>query len=187
MGAAERPTARARAHQAGEKKSPSAAIFDAQSIKVANHPGVRGYDAGKKIRGRKRHLVVDTLGLILGVKVTAASLSDRAGALAMLPDVLHAQPHLEVLFADAGYAGGTLAAQLRAHAAHPSLRLEIVKRSDPAPAGFHVQPKRWLVERTFGWLMQARRLVRDFETKPTSSEALIFAQASRIMLRQLAR
>lgn len=105
----------------------------------------------------------------------------------MLPEVLHAQPHLEVLFADAGYAGGTLAAQLRAHAAHPNLRLEIVKRSDPAPAGFHVQPKRWLVERTFGWLMQARRLVRDFQTKPTSSEALIFAQASRIMLRILAR
>jgi transposase len=148
---------------------------------------VRGYDAGKKIRGRKRHLVVDTLGLILGVTVTAASVSDRAGALEVLPGVLRAQPRLEVLFADAGYAGGTLAEQLRAHAAHPDLRLEIVKRGNPAPKGFAVQPKRWLVERTFGWLMQARRLARDYETKPTSSQALILAHASRIMLRRLAR
>jgi transposase len=132
-------------------------------------------------------LVVDTLGLILGVVVTAASVSDRAGALEVLPCVLSAQPRLEVLFADAGYAGGTLGEQLRAHAAHPDLRLEIVKRCDPAPKGFAVQPKRWLVERTFGWLMQARRLVRDYETKPSSSQALILAQASRIMLRRLAK
>lgn len=148
---------------------------------------MRGYDAGKKIRGRKRHLVVDTLGLLLGVVVTAASLSDRAGALQVLPDILRAQPRLEVLWADAGYAGGTLAEDLRAHAAHPGLRLEIIKRSDPAPKGFAVQPKRWIVERTLGWLMQARRLARDYETKPSSSQALVFAQASRIMLRRLAR
>lgn len=148
---------------------------------------MRGYDAGKKIRGRKRHLVVDTLGLVLGVVVTAASVSDRAGALEVLPEILRVQPRLEVLWADAGYAGGTLPEDLRAHAAHPGLRLEIIKRSDPAPKGFLVQPKRWLVERTFGWLMQARRLARDYETKPSSSQALIFAQASRIMLRRLAR
>jgi transposase len=131
--------------------------------------------------------VVDTLGLILGVAVTTASVSDRAGALEVLPGVLRSQPRLEVLFADAGYAGGTLAAQLRAHAAHPALRLEIVKRCAPAPKGFSVQPKRWLVERTFGWLMQARRLARDYETQPTSSRALLLAHASRIMLRRLAR
>ena len=131
--------------------------------------------------------MVDTLGLILGVVVTAASVSDRAGALEVLPGVLRSQPRLEVLFADAGYAGGTLAEQLRAHAAHPELRLEIVKRCNPALKGFAVQPKRWLVERTFGWLMQARRLARDYETKPTSSQALILAHASRIMLRRLAR
>ena len=148
---------------------------------------MRGYDAGKKIRGRKRHLVVDTLGLLLGVVVTAASLSDRAGALEVLPAILRAQPRLEMLWADAGYAGGTLAEELRAHAAHSGLRLEIIKRSDPAPKGFLVQPKRWIVERTLGWLMQARRLVRDYETKPSSSQALIFAQASRIMLRRLTR
>lgn len=148
---------------------------------------MRGYDAGKKIRGRKRHLVVDALGLLLGVVVPAASVSDRAGAREVLPDILRAQPRLEVLWADAGYAGGTLAEELRAHAAHPDLRLEIIKRCDPAPKGFAVQPKRWLVERTFGWLMHARRLARDYETKPSSSQALIFAQASRIMLRRLAR
>jgi transposase len=124
--------------------------------------------------------------LVLGVVVTAAGISDRAGALEVLPKILRAQPRLEVLWADAGYAGGTLAEDLRAHAAHPGLRLESIKRSDPAPKGFLLQPKRWLVERTFGWLMQARRLARDYETKPSSSQALIFAQASRIMLRRLA-
>ena len=112
--------------------------------------------------------MVDTLGLVLGVVVTAASVSDRAGALEVLPAILRVQPRLEVLWADAGYAGGTLPEDLRAHAAHPGLRLEIIKCSDPAPKGFLVQPKRRLVERTFGWLMQARRLARDYETKPTS-------------------
>ena len=154
---------------------------------MANHPGVRGYDAGKKIRGRKRHLVADTLGLILGVVVTAADVSDRAGALEVLPPVPCVQARLEQLWADAGYAGGTLGEQLRAHAAHPGLRLDIIKRSDPAPKGFAVQPKRWIVERTFGWIIQARRLARDYETKPSSSEALILAHASRIMLRRLAK
>jgi transposase len=148
---------------------------------------VRGYDAGKKIRGRKRHLVVDTLGLILGVIVTSAEVSDRAGALEVLPPVLRSQPRLEQLWADAGYAGGTFAQELRAQAAHPGLRLDIVKRSDPAPKGFQVQPRRWIVERTFGWLMQARRLARDYETKTASSQAMIFIQASRIMLRRLAK
>ena len=127
------------------------------------------------------------MGLILGVVVTGAEVSDRAGALEVLPPVLRAQPRLEQLWADAGYAGGTLVQELRAHAAHPGLRLDIVKRSDPAPKGFQVQPKRWIVERTFGWLMQARRLARDFETKTASSQAMILVHASRIMLRRLAK
>jgi transposase len=127
------------------------------------------------------------LGLILGVVVTGAEVSDRAGALEVLPPVLRTQPRLEQLWADAGYAGGTLAQQLRAHAAHPGLRLDIVKRSDPASKGFQVQPKRWIVERTFGWLMQARRLARDYEIKIASSQAMILIQASRIMLRRLAK
>lgn len=131
--------------------------------------------------------MVDTLGLLLGVLVTAAHISDRAGALEVLPPILRAQTRLELLWADAGYAGGTLSADLQAHAAHPALRLEIIKRSDPPPKGFAVQPRRWVVERTLGWLMQARRLARDYETKPSSSQALIFAQSSRIMLRRLAR
>lgn len=131
--------------------------------------------------------MVDTLGLILGVVVTGAEVSDRAGAMAVLPPVLRNQPRLEQLWADAGYAGGTLAEQLRAHAAHPGLRLDIVKRSDPAPKGFVVQPKRWIVERTLGWLMQARRLARDYETHTSSSQAMILVQSSRIMLRRLAK
>jgi transposase len=123
----------------------------------------------------------------LGVVVTGAGVSDRAGALEVLPPVLRNQPRLEQLWADAGYAGGTLAEQLCAHAAHPGLRLDIVRRSDPAPKGFVVQPKRWIIERTFGWLMQARRLARDYETKTSSSEAMILVHASRIMLRRLAK
>jgi transposase len=148
---------------------------------------VRGYDAGKKIRGRKRHLVVDTLGLILGVAVTPASVSDRAGALEVLPAVLRRQHRLVQLWADAGYAGGTLAADLAAHVPKRGLRLAIVKRSDTTTKGFVVQPRRWVVERTFGWLMQARRLARDYETNPASSAALILAQSAKIMLRRLAR
>ena len=150
---------------------------------------MRGYDAGKKIRGRKRHLVVDALGLVLGVVVTAGQRPRTArGRWKFCQPSLRAQPRLEVLSgADAGYAGGTLGEELRAHAAHPGLRPEIIKRSDPAPKGFLVQPKRWLVERTFGWLTQARRLTRDSETKPASSQALILAHASRIMLRRLSR
>ena len=115
----------------------------------------------------------------MGVIVTAADVSDRAGALAVLPPVLRTQPRLEQLWADAGYAGGTLAEELRTHAAHPALLLDIIKRCDPAPKGFQVQPKRWLVERTFGWLMQARRLVRNYETKPSPSQAMIFIQAKK--------
>jgi transposase len=131
--------------------------------------------------------VVDTLGLILGVVVTGADVSDRAGAMEVLPPVLRTQPRLGQLWADAGYAGGTLAGQLRAHAAHPGLRLDIVRRCDPAPKGFVVQPKRWIIERTFGWLMHARRLARDYETKTSSSQAMILVQSSRIMLRRLAK
>lgn len=131
--------------------------------------------------------MVDTLGLILGVAVTPASVSDRAGALAVLPAVLRRQRRLKLLWADAGDAGGTLAADLAAHVPKRGLRLEIVKPSDAPTKGFVVQPRRWVVERTFGWLMQARRLVRDDETNPASSVAFILAQASRIMLRRLVR
>lgn len=131
--------------------------------------------------------MVDTQGLILGVAVTPASISDRAGALEVLPAVLRRQRRLELLWADAGYAGGTLAADLAAHVPTRGLRLEIVKRSDAPAKGFVVQPRRWVVERTFGWLLQARRLVRDYETNPASSVALILAQSSKIMLRRLAR
>ena len=121
---------------------------------MANHPGVRGYDAGKKIEGRKRHLVADTFGIILGVVVTGADVSDRAGALEELPPVLRTQP------------------RLAHHAGWPSAQSVSLRSA---------------VERTFGWLMQARRLVRDYETKTSSSEAMILLQASRIMLRRLAK
>ncbi|MGH7937688.1 MAG: IS5 family transposase [Chthoniobacterales bacterium] len=160
-------------------------MFDAQSVKASNHPGGRGFDAGKKIMGRKRHLVVDTLGLILGVLVTGANVPDRAGAARLLPAVLQRHGRLRQLWADAGYSGTALAEQLRAAVPQRGLRLEIVRRCDHKVRGFVVQPKRWIVERSFAWLSHARRLTRDYETKEQHSAALILIAASRLMLRRL--
>ncbi len=178
----------ARLYPAGprKKKAPTAAILDAQSVKTSNHPGVRGYDAGKKVLGRKRHLVVDTLGLILGVLVTPASVTDRQGAAQLLPAVLLRHGGLRQLWADGGYSGASWFEPLQRLLPRRGLRLEIVKRSDGARGGFRVQPKRWIVERSFAWLTHARRLVKDYETKIENSTAFILIAASRLMLRRLA-
>ena len=186
MGSVARNTARL--HPAGlrKKKAPTAAILDAQSVKTSNHPGVRGYDAGKKVLGRKRHLVVDTLGLILGVRVTPASVTDRQGAAQLLPSVFQRHGWLRQLWADGGYSGADWFKPLQQLWPRRGLNLEIVKRSDAARPGFHIQPKRWIVERSFAWLTHARRLVKDYETKTENSTAFIFIAASRLMLRRLA-
>ena len=185
MGGAARGVARLCAPAERKKKAPSAAIFDAQSVKASNHCGRRGFDAGKKIMGRKRHLVVDTLGLILGVLVTSANVPDREGAAQLLPSVLRRHGRLRQLWADGGYSGAALRETLRAAVPSRGLRLDIVKRCDLKAGGFVVQPKRWIVERSFAWLTQARRLTRDYETKEQNSAALILIAASRLMLRRL--
>ena len=136
--------------------------------------------------GRKRHLVVDTLGLILGVLVTGANVPDREGAALLLPTVLQRHGRLRQLWADAGYSGTTLTEQLRAGVPKRGLRLDIVRRCDRPASGFVVQPKRWIVERSFAWLSHARRLTRDYEAKEQHSAALILIAASRLMLRRLA-
>jgi len=185
VGAHSRSAARKRAAQTRKKKAPTAAIIDAQSVKTANHPGMRGYDAGKKVVGRKRHLVVDTLGLILGVEITPANLSDSAGAQQVLPRVLRRFGWLRHFWADAAYAGPRLVEVMRQEAPRRGARLEIVKRLDGTGRGFVVQRKRWIVERTFAWLSTNRRLVKDYEARPDHSLAFIHVAASRLMLKRL--
>jgi len=149
--------ARVRA-QAGKRSRPTAAILDSQSVKSDPHGGAVGYDAAKQMKGRKRHLLVDTLGLLLGVHVTPASTPERAGAQALLARVLPWFAWLRILWADGGYTGDTFARWVRG--LRPKLVVTVVKRSGHA-RGFTVLARRWVVERTFGWLMRHRRLVRD--------------------------
>ena len=157
--------------------------MDSQSVKSAGHGGRVGYDAAKRIKGRKRHLLVDTLGLVLGVAVSPASTTERDGAQMVLGRVLGWFTWLRILWVDGGYTGETFAQWVRA--LRPKLKVEVVKRSDTT-VGFKVLPRRWVVERTFGWLMRQRRLVRDYETTETSAEAWIHIAMIRIQLRRLA-
>src|SRR5579862_3853901 len=167
----------------GKRSRPTAAILDSQSVKSAGHGGSVGYDAGKRIKGRKRHLLVDTLGLVLGVAVTPASTPERDGAQIVLGRVLGWFTWLRILWVDGGYAGQSFAQWVKA--LRPKLAVEVVKRSDTT-TGFTVLPRRWVVERTFGWLMHQRRLVRDYETTETSAEPWIHIAMIRIQLRRLA-
>ena len=162
---------------------PTAAILDSQSVKSAGHGGPVGYDAGKRIKGRKRHLLVDTLGLVLGVAVTPASTPERDGAQMVLRQVLGWFTWLRLLWVDGGYTGNAFAQWVKE--LRPKLEVEVVKRSDRAK-GFKILPRRWIVERTFGWLMLYRRLVRDYETTESSAQAWIYIAMIRIQLRRLA-
>lgn len=178
--------ARLRAHVRathGKRSRPTAAILDSQSVKSDAHGGAVGYDAAKCIKGRKRHLLVDTLGLVLGVLVTPASTAERAGAQALLARILGWFTWLRRLWVDGGYSGEAFAHWVKG--LRPKLEVEVVKRSD-AVKGFVVLPRRWVVERTFGWLMRQRRLVRDYETTETSAEAWVYIAMVRIQLRRLA-
>jgi len=167
----------------GRAGQPTAAILDSQSVKSAGHGGDVGYDAAKRIKGRKRHLLVDTLGLVLGVAVTPASTPERAGAQAVLDRPLQWFTRLRRLWVDGGYTGEAFAAWVKGR--RPKLEVEVVKRSDDT-TGFKVLPRRWVVERTFGWLMRHRRLVRDYEKTETSAEAMVYLAMIRIQLRRLA-
>ena len=178
--------ARLRAHvreHAGKRSRPTAAILDSQSVKSDPHGGEVGYDAGKRIKGRKRHLLVDTLGLILGIFVTPASTPEREGAQGLLDRTLGYLAWLRLLWVDGGYQGDAFAQWVKT--IRPKLEVEVVKRSDDA-SGFKVLPRRWVVERTFGWLMRHRRLVRDYERTETSAEAWAYIAMIRIQLRRLA-
>lgn len=147
---------------------------------------MRGYDAGKKIVGRKRHLLVDTDGLILKVRVHAADLQDRDGAALVLDQMDAPLSQLELIWADAGYAGDKLQGWMQTRFGSRPLRLEIVRRSD-TQKGFAVLPRRWVVERTFGWLHQFRRLSKDYEFLTHSSEAFILIAAARLLISRLSK
>lgn len=164
---------------------PTAAIIDSQSVKTTNQGGPeRGYDAGKNVKGRKRHILVDTIGLLLVVVVHAAGVQDRDGAKLVLQTLRHRFMRLRLIWADGGYSGALLDWVRTLRPRNP-LRLEIVKRSDDLK-GFVVLPRRWVVERTFAWLGLHRRLSKDYETLPVTSETLVRVAMIRLMLVRLA-
>jgi transposase len=167
----------------GRDVKPTAGIVDSQSVKGADTVGrqTRGYDAGKKINGRKRHIVVDTLGLLLVVMVTAASIQDRAGGRSILELLKQKLPSVRHIFADGGYAGELVEVAKRSW----TIVVEIVRR-DPDQKGFAVLPRRWVVERTFAWLMRCRRLVRDYEGLTVTHEAFVKWGMIGMMLNRLA-
>jgi putative transposase len=171
----------------GRDKQASAGCLDSQSVKGTQVRGVRGYDANKKVTGRKRHLVTDTLGLLLGVVVTAASVSDPHGGRLVLKKVrqLGSGKRLRRIWVDGVYRGDLMDWVVE----HFRFVLEAVLRPQEMKnvKGWVLLPRRWVIERTFSWLIQCRRLGRDYEALPESSEAFIYISMTRLMLRRLAR
>ena len=169
----------------GRDPAPSAGVLDAQSILTGEGGQARGYDAGKRTRGRKRHIVTDTLGMLLAVMVTSASVQDRHGGKAILERVADRFRSIALIWADAGYANSIDAGLVTWARTAIGVVLEIVKRSDDVK-GFQVLPRRWVVERTFGWLIRSRRLSRDYERLTSHSEAMIKIAMIRLMAIRLA-
>ena len=170
---------------AGRKAQPSAAIIDSQSVKSSETSDERGYDAGKKINGRKRHILVDTIGMILKVVVLPANIQDRDGAKQLLARFFSQKTRRKVkrIWADGGYAGELIEQVAKLW----RCTLEIVKRSDLHIHTFKVLPRRWVVERTFGWLSRYRRFSRDYERQAQTGETMVYLAMIRLMVARLGR
>ena len=167
--------------RAGRHKHPTAGCLDSQSVKTSAVAAERGFDKGKQVNGRKRHVLVDTLGVLLVVVVTAASVSEPAGARLLFKRLGGAGKKLRKIWVDGTYRGKLVAWGVE----HAWFILEPVLRSDDRK-GFVVLPRRWVVERTLAWLTQCRRLSKDYERLSASSEAMIYIAITRLMLRRLA-
>lgn len=166
--------------RAGREASPSGGVLDSQTVKAPSAEK-RGFDAAKKVVGRKRHVAVDTDGRLLMVNLTPADVSDSAGAQTIIDAIRKRWPWLKHLFADGAYDRG----KLMDKAAFRDFVIEIVRRTDKEP-GFKVVPRRWVVERTFGWMVRWRRLVRDYERDLDVSEAMIYVAMGALLVRRFA-
>ncbi len=167
--------------KAGRNPEPSAGIIDSQSVKIVANFGSSGFDGGKKVNGRKRHIVTDTLGLLLTVSVHDASVQDRATAFDIVVRVRVLCTRITTIFADQGYTGILMVLVKE----RLDITLDIVKRTEKRV--FHILRKRWVVERTFGWFGFYRRLSKEYERSPRHSEAFVYVAMSNIMLHRLAR